>query len=37
MVIGVVPKIQSLVVNSYNWSDKSKIFLMHEAGPFSGI
>ena len=35
-MIGIVPKLQSFVVNSYNWSDKSKAFLMLNNGPFTG-
>lgn len=36
-MIGIVPKVQSLVVNSYNWSEKSKSILLSPTGPFTGI
>ena len=34
-MIGVVPKLQTLVVNSYNWSEGAKAFLMSKGGPFT--
>ncbi len=36
-MIGLVPKLQTLVVNSFNWSDGMKGFLMGKAGPFTSI
>ena len=34
-MIGLVPKLQTFVVSTYNWSDKSKLFLMSAGGPFT--
>jgi hypothetical protein len=34
-MIGLVPKLQTYVVNSYNWSDRSKKFLNAPGGPFT--
>lgn len=34
-MIGIVPKLQTLVVTSYNWSDGMKSFLMSKGGPFT--
>lgn len=35
MVFGVVPKIQTFVVNRVNWSPKVKTWLMSDGGPFT--
>jgi len=34
-MIGIVPKLQTFVVSSYNWSDGMKAFLLSKGGPFT--
>lgn len=34
-MIGLVPKLQTFVVSSFNWSDGMKAFLTAPGGPFT--
>lgn len=35
MALGIVPRLQQLVLSRYHFSEKTRAFLLHDAGPFT--